>query len=65
MGYDFIKGDIIRNEESTYSQIMSTIEEISKHLKNTHPRIALYHLDSLLLRKYTSHEFENIFNGLR
>ena len=65
MGYDFIKGDIIRKEESNYSQIMSTIEEISKHLKNTHPRVALYHLDSLLLRKYTPHEFENIFNGLR
>ena len=64
-GYSFKKGDVLRSEESNYTTIIAVAEEVSKRLKNTHPRVALYHLDSLLLSKYSSHELENIYNSIR
>ncbi len=64
-GYTLKKGDIIRNEESDYSEIISAAGEINKRLKNTSLRVSLYHLDSVILKKYTLHELENIYNSLR
>jgi hypothetical protein len=64
-GYDLRKGDILRNEQSNYAEILSAAAAINARLKNTHPRVSLYHLDSVLLNKYSLHELETIYNSLR
>ncbi|MGG9961621.1 hypothetical protein [Ferruginibacter sp. SUN106] len=64
-GYDLRKGDILRNEQSNYSEILSAAAAINTRLKNTHPRVSLYHLDSVILSKYSLHELETIYNSLR
>lgn len=63
--YDLKKGDILRSEQSDYSEILSAAGEINKRLKNTQPRVSLYHLDSVILNKYTFHELETIYNSMR
>ncbi len=63
-GYDLRKGDMIREEQSGYKEVMAAANEIGKHLKNTPLRVSLYHLDSVILSKYTTHELENIYNSL-
>ncbi len=64
-GYDFKKGDILRDEQSTYKEIMNTAASISNQLKNTTLRVSLYHLDSVILNKYTLHELETVYSSLR
>lgn len=64
-GYALQKGDILRNEQSSYNEIISTAAVINKKLKNTNIRVSLYHLDSLLLNKYSTNELETIYNSLR
>ncbi len=64
-GYNFKKGDVLRDEQSGYSEILSAAGEINKRLKNTRPRVSLYHLDSVILKKYTLHELETIYNSMR
>ena len=63
-GYDLRKGDMIRDEQSDIKELLAAANEISKHLKNTQPRVSLYHLDSLILSKYATHELESIYNSL-
>jgi len=63
-GYDLRQGDIIRNEQSDIKEILAATQEIKKHLKNTPIRVSLYHLDSVILSKYTIHELEDIYNSL-
>jgi hypothetical protein len=63
-GYDLRKGDMIRNEQSDIKEVLSAADEISKHLKNTPLRVSLYHLDSVILSKYSTHELESIYNSL-
>lgn len=64
-GYDLRKGDIIRNEQSDVNEILSAAAEVNRLLKNTRLRVSLYHLDSVILNKYTTHELESIYNSLR
>jgi hypothetical protein len=64
-GYEFKKGDIVRDEQSDYSQLLLAANEVNKRLKNLQPRVAFYHLDSLLLKKYSSYELESIYNSFR
>ena len=63
-GYDLRKGDMIRNEQSDIKEVLAAADEISKHLKNTRLRVSLYHLDSVILNKYSTHELENIYSSL-
>lgn len=63
-GYELKKGDMIRVEESPYNEIIAVLDEIGGQLKNTHPRVVLYHLDTLLLNKYSTHELESIYSRL-
>lgn len=63
-GYDLKKGDMIRDEQTDIKEILSTANAISKDLKNTSLRVSLYHLDSLTLSKYSTHELESIYNSL-
>jgi hypothetical protein len=64
-GYDLKKGDVLRSEQSDYSEIVSAAGEVNKRLKNTRPRVSLYHLDSVILKKYTLHELETIYSSMR
>ena len=64
-GYDLRKGDMIRDEQSNIKEVLAAAGVIGKQLKNTRLRVSLYHLDSLILSKYTTHELESIYNSLR
>ena len=64
-GYELKKGDILRNEESQYKEIIAVADQLNKKLKNTPQRVSLYHLDSITLSKFSIHELESIFNSLR
>lgn len=63
-GYDFKKGDVLRDEQSSYKEILSTASVISSQLQNTSLRVSLYHLDSVILKKYTLHELETVYSSL-
>jgi len=64
-GYDLKKGDVLRSEESDYSEIIATAAAINSKLKNTPLKVSLYHLDSVILNKYSLNELEAIYNSLR
>jgi hypothetical protein len=64
-GYDIKKGDVLRNEQCDYDDILKSAQIISKKISNKSYRVSLYHLDTLTLKKYSTHEMENIFNALR
>lgn len=64
-GFDLHKGDIIRDEQCNVKEILSAAAEVNRLLKNTRLRVSLYHLDSVILNKYTTHELESIYNSLR
>jgi hypothetical protein len=63
-GYNLKKGDILRDEQSNIKEVLAAAGEISRHLKNTALRVSLYHLDSVILSKYSTHELESIYNCL-
>jgi hypothetical protein len=63
-GYDLRKGDMIRDEQSDIKEVLAAANEIGKHLKNTPLRVSLYHLDSVILSKYSTHELESIYSSL-
>jgi len=63
-GYDLRKGDMIRDEQSHIKEILAAAKTISLQLKNTQTRVSLYHLDSVILSKYKTHELESIYNSL-
>lgn len=64
-GYSFKKGDMLRDEQSSFTNISDAAAAINQRLKNTHLRVVLYHLDAVLLSKYSAHELEAIYNSLR
>lgn len=64
LGYDLRKGDVLRDEQSDIKEVLAAAREISRHIKNTPLRVSLYHLDSVILSKYTTHELESIYNSL-
>lgn len=63
-GYSFKKNDVLRKEESNYTEIMKAASLISKRLKNTSLTLSLYHLDSLILKKYKIDELEDIYSSM-
>lgn len=63
-GYDLRKGDMIRDEQSDIKDVLAASNEVGRHLKNTPLRVSLYHLDSVILSKYSTHELESIYNSL-
>ena len=64
-GYDIKKGDLLRNEQCEYGDILESAEIIDKKIANKNLRVSLYHLDTVTLKKYSTHEMESIFNALR
>ncbi len=61
--FGFKAGDVIRYEKSDYKDVLSAANIITKQLNNHSFRVALYHLDSSVLIKYSNHELENIFDS--
>jgi hypothetical protein len=64
-GYDIKKGDMVRNEQCDYDDIIKSAKLINEKIANKNCRVSLYHLDTVTLKKYSAHEMENIFNALR
>jgi hypothetical protein len=64
-GYDIKKDDILRNEQCNYDDIVRSTQLINEKITNNNLRVSLYHLDTVTLKKYTTHEMENIFNAMR
>lgn len=63
-GYEFKNGDMLRSETSNYNEIIAAANEIDQRLANKNVRVSLYHLDSITLSKYTTHELENMYNSI-
>ncbi len=63
-GYELKKGDMLRLENSDISTILAVAKEVNRHLKNTQLRVSFYHLDSVTLKKYATHDLESIYNSL-
>ncbi len=63
--YGLLKGDVLRYENSRLDDVLKVAKHVSSKLKNTRCRVSLYHMDSLLLRKYTANELETVFTGFR
>ena len=64
-GYDFKKGDWLRDEQVSENDLLDAAALINKNLPKTPSSVILYHLDSLLLKKYPTHELEKVFVRLR
>ncbi len=64
-GYDFKKDDILRIEETKFEEIIKAAALLKQKLKNKNIQLSLYHLDTVTLKKFTTHEMENIFNSMR
>lgn len=64
-GIEFKKNDILRSEKSNYNEILDAGAAVNAKLKTAHLNLALFHLDSLTLSKYSTYELENIYNSLR
>jgi hypothetical protein len=64
-GYDIKKGDVLRNEQCDYDDIIKSAKLINEKILNKNLRVSLYHLDTVTLKKYSTHEMENIFNAMR
>jgi hypothetical protein len=63
-GFSFKKNDILRDEQSDYSTVLSAAKEINDRLAEKKINVSLYHLDSITLSKYNIHELENIYNSI-
>ena len=65
-GRQFFAGDQLRQEETTPEDLFKARKLLGSSLDVHHPaRLALFHLDSLILSKYNTHALEDIFDGDR
>lgn len=64
-GYDLKAGDILRDEQVMFDEIIESVNDLSQRLKSEGFTVSLYHLDSLTLSKYSLHELETIFDHFR
>ena len=60
----FKKGDLLRYEGSSYTDIMAAASVLNQKINTDSFRVVLFHLDSLILSKYSVHEIKNIFRSL-
>jgi hypothetical protein len=58
-------GDVLRYENSAVKLVNKMMFQLNKKLVTKNLRVALYHCDSTILSKYSTHELENFYNGLR
>ncbi|WP_157557993.1 hypothetical protein [Niabella aurantiaca] len=58
------RGQVLRPENSDFSTVMAVGRSLSGKIRNQELTVALYHLDSLTLNKYSFYELEDIFSSL-
>lgn len=58
-------GDILRYENSAVESLNKMVIQLNKNLTTKNLRVALYHCDSTILSKYSLHDLENFYSGLR
>ena len=63
-GYEFKAGDLLRNEQVKYDELVKACKILDQELKTQQVTVSLYHLDSLTLSKYSLHELESVFDHL-
>lgn len=63
-GYLLKKGDHIRQEDANFAEIMQATRLLRSKLVTPKITVALFHLDSLTLHKYSTYELEEIFDSL-
>ncbi|WEK37371.1 MAG: hypothetical protein P0Y53_07650 [Candidatus Pseudobacter hemicellulosilyticus] len=62
--YDLKKGDLIRQEQPTFAAITQAASLLSPQLPDNRFSVVLFHLDSLTLTNFSSHELEEMYNSL-
>jgi hypothetical protein len=63
-GYAFKKGDFIRKEDANFEEVIQSTQLLRSKLTTNRFTVVLYHLDSLNLHKYSTHELEEMFDSL-
>lgn len=64
-GYTLLKDDLLRVEDSAVPDILHAATLLRDKLTGDSFTVSLYHLDTLILNKYTTHELEAVYNSLR
>ncbi|QEC41902.1 hypothetical protein [Pseudobacter ginsenosidimutans] len=64
LGYDLHKDDLIRQEDSNFGDILRSARILKKKIRNEKLTLSLYHLDSITLDNYSTHEIQTIFLSL-
>lgn len=64
-GFDCRKNDLLRYEASNLKDILLASEYLNRKWKDTSARISFFHLDSLILQKYSRHELEIVIDRFR
>jgi len=63
-GYTLKKGDFIRKEDANFEEVIQSTQLLRSKLTTNRFTVVLYHLDSLNLHKYSTHELEEMFDSL-
>ncbi|WP_276479937.1 hypothetical protein [Paraflavitalea pollutisoli] len=63
-GYSLKKGDMIRQEDATFAEVIRSARLLRSKLVTPQITVALYHLDSLTLHKYSTNELETMFSSM-
>jgi hypothetical protein len=64
-GYTVAEGQVVRVEPVTMDAVQQAAALTTTKIKNDTTNVILFHLDSALLSKYTTHELEKIFSTYR
>lgn len=64
LGYDLHKDDLIRQEDSNFEDILRSANTLKRKIRNDKLTLSLFHLDSLTLDNYSTHEIQTIFISL-
>lgn len=63
-GYTFKKGDFLRKEDANFEEVIQSTRLLRSKLTTHRFTVVLYHLDSLNLYKYSTHELEEMFDSM-
>lgn len=64
MGYDLHKDDMIRQEDSNFEDILRSARILKPKIRNQQLTLSLFHLDSITLDNYSTHEIQTILISL-
>lgn len=58
-------GDLLRYENSDIKNVQKVAKHLNKTLTEKSLRVVLYHCDSVILSKYSLHDLESLYSGMR